>query len=52
MVITQMMEGVCGAFLGGASLGRLGFDNQPVPLDYLHEPDVIYARSTSWQKTE
>ena len=47
MVITQMMEGVRGAFLGGASLGRLGYslDDQPVPLYYLHEPNVIYARS-------
>jgi hypothetical protein len=56
MVITEMTQKECGAFLASASLGRLGcsFDNQPyvVPIYFVYEPDYIYVLSTFGQKTE
>ncbi len=56
MVISQMTEEECRAFLASASLGRLGcsHDNQPyvVPIYFAYEPDSIYVLSTSGQKNE
>jgi uncharacterized protein len=56
MVINEMTEEECGAFLANASLGRLGcsLDNQPyvVPIYFAYEPHYIYALSTSGHKTE
>jgi len=56
MVIRQMTEEECGAFLANASLGRLGcsLENQPyvVPIYFVYEPDFIYSLSTFGQKTE
>jgi hypothetical protein len=56
MVITQMTEEECRAFLARASLGRLGCsrDNQPyvVPIYFGYEPEFIYVLSTFGQKTE
>ena len=56
MVITQMSEEECRAFLASASLGRLGCarDNQPyvVPIYFAYEPDFVYALSTFGQKNE
>jgi nitroimidazol reductase NimA-like FMN-containing flavoprotein (pyridoxamine 5'-phosphate oxidase superfamily) len=56
MVITQMAEKECRAFLGSASLGRLGCsrDNQPyvVPIYFAYEPDFICVLSTLGQKNE
>ena len=50
MVINEMTQEECGAFLASASLGRLGcsFDNQPylVPIYFVYEPDYIYVLST------
>jgi nitroimidazol reductase NimA-like FMN-containing flavoprotein (pyridoxamine 5'-phosphate oxidase superfamily) len=56
MVINEMTEKECGAFLAGASLGRLGcsLENQPyvVPIYFAYEPGYIYVLSTFGQKTE
>jgi len=56
MVINDMKEEECGAFLTNASLGRLGcsLDNQPyvVPIYFAYEPAYIYGLSTFGQKTE
>ena len=56
MVITQMTEEECRAFLASSSLGRLGcsLDNQPyvVPIYFAYEPDSIYVLSTLGQKNE
>jgi nitroimidazol reductase NimA-like FMN-containing flavoprotein (pyridoxamine 5'-phosphate oxidase superfamily) len=56
MVITQMSEEECRAFLTSSSLGRLGcsLDNQPyvVPIYFAYEPDFIYVLSTLGQKNE
>ena len=56
MVVNEMNQEECGAFLASASLGRLGcsFDNQPyvVPIYFVYEPDYIYVLSTFGQKTE
>ena len=56
MVITEMTQKECGAFLASASLGRLGcsFDNQPyvVPIYFAYEPGYIYVLSTFGRKTE
>ena len=56
MVINEMTQDECGAFLANASLGRLGcsLDNQPyvVPIYFVYEPDNIYVFSTFGQKTE
>lgn len=56
MVITQMTEEECRAFLPSSSLGRLGcsLDNQPyvVPIYFAYEPDFIYVLSTLGQKNE
>ena len=56
MVVNEMNQEECGAFLASAPLGRLGcsFDNQPyvVPIYFAYEPDYIYVLSTFGQKTE
>lgn len=56
MVINEMNEGECRAFLASASLGRLASsrDNQPyvVPIYFAYEPDFIYVLSTFGQKNE
>ena len=56
MMINEMNQKECGAFLTSASLGRLGcsLDNQPyvVPIYFAYEPDYIYVLSTFGQKTE
>jgi nitroimidazol reductase NimA-like FMN-containing flavoprotein (pyridoxamine 5'-phosphate oxidase superfamily) len=56
MVINQMTEEECGAFLAGASLGRLGcsFDGQAyvVPIYFGYEAEFIYVLSTFGKKTE
>jgi len=56
MVINEMTQKECGAFLTSASLGRLGcsLDNRPyvVPIYFAYEPDYIYVLSTFGQKTE
>jgi nitroimidazol reductase NimA-like FMN-containing flavoprotein (pyridoxamine 5'-phosphate oxidase superfamily) len=56
MVISQMTEEECRAFLASASLARLGCsrDNQPyvVPVYFAYEPDFIYVLSTLGQKNE
>jgi len=56
MIINEMTETECGAFLANASLGRLGcsFDNQPyvVPVYFAYEPDYIYVLSTFGRKIE
>jgi nitroimidazol reductase NimA-like FMN-containing flavoprotein (pyridoxamine 5'-phosphate oxidase superfamily) len=56
MVINEITKDECGAFLAGASLGRLGcsLDNQPyvVPVYFVYEPDNIYVFSTLGQKAE
>jgi nitroimidazol reductase NimA-like FMN-containing flavoprotein (pyridoxamine 5'-phosphate oxidase superfamily) len=56
MVITQMTEEECRAFLASSSLGRLGcsLDNQPyvLPIYFAYEPDSIYVLSTLGQKNE
>ena len=56
MVITQMTEEECHAFLVSASLGRLGCsrDDQPyvVAIYFAYEPDFIYVLSTFGQKNE
>jgi nitroimidazol reductase NimA-like FMN-containing flavoprotein (pyridoxamine 5'-phosphate oxidase superfamily) len=56
MVITQMTDEECRAFLASASLARLGcsLDNQPyvVPIYFAYEPDFIYVLSTFGQKSE
>ncbi len=56
MVINEMNEKECGAFLARACLGRLGcsLDNQPyvVPIDFAYEPGYIYVLSTFGRKIE
>lgn len=56
MVINQLTEEECRAFLASASHGRLGCsrDNQPyvVPIYFAYEPDFIYVLSTLGQKNE
>lgn len=56
MVINQMNEKECGAFLARTCLGRLGcsLDNQPyvVPIYFAYEPGYIYALSTFGRKVE
>jgi hypothetical protein len=56
MVINDMTAAECGAFLAGASLGRLGcsLDNQPyiVPVYFAYEPEYIYILSTLGRKIE
>lgn len=56
MLINEMNEQECGAFLENASLGRLGcsLNNQPylVPVFFAYEPDYIYVLSTLGQKIE
>ena len=56
MVITQMSDEECRAFLASSSLGRLGcsLDNQPyvLPIYFAYEPDFIYVLSTLGQKNE
>jgi nitroimidazol reductase NimA-like FMN-containing flavoprotein (pyridoxamine 5'-phosphate oxidase superfamily) len=56
MVITQMAEEECRAFLGDASFGRLGCsrEDQPyvLPLYFAYEAGFIYALSTFGQKNE
>ena len=56
MVINEMTEKQCGAFLANASLGRLGcsLDNQPyvVPIYFAFEPGYIYVLSTFGRKIE
>jgi nitroimidazol reductase NimA-like FMN-containing flavoprotein (pyridoxamine 5'-phosphate oxidase superfamily) len=56
MMINEMNQKECRAFLASASLGRLGcsFDNQPyvVPIYFVYEPDYIYVLSTFGQKTD
>jgi hypothetical protein len=56
MVINEMTQEECGAFLASASLGRLGcaLDSEPyvVPIYFVYEPDYIYALSTFGQKIE
>ncbi len=56
MVINEITEKECGAFLTSASLGRLGcsLDNQPyvVPIYFAYEPDYIYVLSTFGRKIE
>ena len=54
MVINEMSEEECGAFLASASLGRLGcsLGNQPyvVPINFAYEPGYIYVLSTFGRK--
>lgn len=56
MVINEMSQEECGAFLARVSLGRLGcaLDNQPyvVPVYFAYEPGYIYVFSTFGQKIE
>ncbi len=56
MVINEMTEKECGAFLASAMLGRLGcsLDNQPyvLPIYFAYEPGYIYVLSTLGQKIE
>jgi uncharacterized protein len=56
MMIREMPEKECGAFLATASLGRLGcsLNNQPyvVPIYFAYEPGYIYVLSTLGQKIE
>jgi nitroimidazol reductase NimA-like FMN-containing flavoprotein (pyridoxamine 5'-phosphate oxidase superfamily) len=56
MVINEMTQDECGAFLASASLGRLGcsLDNQPyvLPINFVYEPDNVYVFSTFGQKIE
>jgi nitroimidazol reductase NimA-like FMN-containing flavoprotein (pyridoxamine 5'-phosphate oxidase superfamily) len=56
MVITQMAEEECRAFLASASFGRLGCsrEDQPyvLPIYFAYEPDFIYVLSTVGQKNE
>jgi nitroimidazol reductase NimA-like FMN-containing flavoprotein (pyridoxamine 5'-phosphate oxidase superfamily) len=56
MVINEMTEKECGAFLANASLGRLGcsLDNQPyvVPIYFAFEPGYIYVLSIFGRKIE
>jgi nitroimidazol reductase NimA-like FMN-containing flavoprotein (pyridoxamine 5'-phosphate oxidase superfamily) len=56
MVITQMAEEECRAFLASASFGRLGCsrEDQPyvLPIYFAYEPDFIYVLSTFGQKNE
>ncbi len=56
MIINEMTQDECGAFLTSASFGRLGcsLDDQPyvVPIYFVYEPDNIYVFSTFGQKTE
>ncbi len=56
MMINEMTQEECRAFLKSASLGRLAcsFDNQPyvVPIYFVYEADYIYGLSTFGQKTE
>lgn len=56
MVINEMTEKECGAFLASATLGRLGcsLDNQPyvLPIYFAYEPGYIYVLSTLGQKIE
>ena len=56
MVINEMTEEECGAFLASASLGRLGcsLNNQPyvVPIYFAYEPGYIYVLSTLGRKIE
>ncbi len=56
MVINEMTEKECGAFLARISLGRLGcsLDNQPyvVPINFAYEPGYIYVLSTFGRKVE
>jgi nitroimidazol reductase NimA-like FMN-containing flavoprotein (pyridoxamine 5'-phosphate oxidase superfamily) len=56
MVINEMNDEECAAFLTSASLGRLGcsHEDQPyvVPIHFVYESAYIYVLSTSGQKTE
>ena len=56
MMINEMNQEECRAFLASASLGRLGcsLDNQPyvVPIYFVYELDYIYVLSTFGQKTD
>jgi hypothetical protein len=56
MVINEMTEKECDAFLASATLGRLGcsLDNQPyvLPIYFAYEPGYIYVLSTLGQKIE
>jgi len=56
MVINEMSEQECRAFLARASVARLGcaLNNQPyvVPVYFAYEQDYIYAFSTFGQKIE
>jgi hypothetical protein len=56
MVVNEMTEKQCGAFLASAFLGRLGcsLDNQPyvVPIYFAYEPGYIYVLSTFGRKVE
>jgi len=56
MVVNEMTEKDCGAFLGSAFLGRLGcsLDDQPyvVPIYFAYEPGYIYVLSTFGRKVE
>jgi hypothetical protein len=56
VVINEMTEKECGAFLESAWLGRLGcsLDNQPyvVPVYFAYEPGYIYVLSTFGRKIE
>jgi hypothetical protein len=56
MVINEMTEKECGAFLASATLGRLAcsLDNQPyvLPIYFAYEPGYIYVLSTLGQKIE
>jgi uncharacterized protein len=54
MLINEMSEAECGAFLASASLGRLGcsLDDQPyvVPITFAFEAGYLYVISTFGQK--
>lgn len=56
MVITEMTEEECRAFLAGTSFGRLGCsrEDQPyvLPIYFAYELDFIYVLSTLGQKNE
>ena len=56
MVILDMSQEECGAFLGRAGVGRLGcsLDDQPyiVPISIAYEEGWLYSFSTAGQKIE
>jgi nitroimidazol reductase NimA-like FMN-containing flavoprotein (pyridoxamine 5'-phosphate oxidase superfamily) len=56
MVVNEMTENDCAAFLASATLGRLGCskDSQPyvVPVRFAYEPGFLYVLSTSGRKIE